>query len=656
MNIKIKKDKKIKYLICIVLFAMVLIICFLSYNIFKNSKLKSRTIMIYMVGSNLESDAGLATTDLNSIDYNIMDNKNVKVVLIAGGSETWNNDYIDKDETSIYELKENGFVKIKENSLQNMGDKNVLAEFLNYSYKRYKSDEYDLIFWNHGGAIQGSEFDDLSDDYLSLKEISEGLENSKFNSKNKLELIMFRTCLNGTLEMSSMINEYADYLVASEEVTIGTKFTSVLDFINNINLKDNGYDVGLKFINSYKNQINEYKNVYSFNQDEENPLYSTYSIVKLSNVNNLIKSINEFVSDIDVTNNYNEIAKVRSNLYQYAYTQADEESYDMIDLYNLIDKLKKLSPSKANKVLKELNKTILYNWATNSESRGISIYFPYNGSSKIKNAFLNIYDDFTELDDYKKFITKFNQIQESSTKKYSFSDNKTNIKTVNNTSDFEVELTKEQLEGFAKAEYFVFESVDTEGYYRPIYRGKNVLLDGNKLSASIKGRLVKAIDKKNKDSDYVVFLKEIEENDNYIKYWTSSVISKIPGVNDDFKFETESINMNLIRDKKTDEIKITSVIKSEEAKDEILKPNTVALDIKDYTTISFGSMGWNLIDKNGNYNENFDRDGIFRGMEYNIENLEFKVDDFSKEKDYYCVFRIYDVNNNYYYSKVVKMN
>ena len=651
-----KNNKIIKSLILLFLSFLILIICFLSYKIIQNTKLKTRTIMIYMVGSNLESDAGLGTADLDSIKYDQMDNKNVKVVVIAGGSENWNNDYISKDETSIYELKEEGYVKVKQNQLLNMGDDKIFSDFLNFVYNNYKSDEYDLILWNHGGAIHGSEYDDLSNDYLSLTEMKKGLTNSKFNKNNKLELIMFETCLNGTLEVGNMISDYADYLVASEEITIGTSYTSVLDFINNIELKDNGYDVGLKFIDSYKNQIKEYIEVYSFSSNESVSLYSTYSIVKLSNIDNLVKSVNEFVNDIDITSNYNEVARVRSNLYQYAYTQGNDSSYDMVDLYNLVYNLKDLSSNKANKVLKEFDKTVLYNWATNDDSRGISIYFPYNADVKTKSSFLNIYEDFNELTDYKLFISKFNQIQNSATKNYSFSKNKSTITKKDNESDFTLELTEEQLKGFAKAEYLVFEKINNNEY-RPIYKGKNVTLNENKLSANIKGKLLKTTDKKDKNSDYVLYLNEIDEDKDYIKYNTVGILTKIPKINDeDFfnKYEISSVNINLIRNKKTDDVNISSIIKLED--EDTLKSSSIALDIKNYTSISFGSTGWKIANEDGSYNENFENNGSFEGMEYKIENLEFKIEDFQENKDYYCVFRIYDVNNNYYYSKLLKMN
>ena len=56
--------------------------------------------------------------------------------------------------------------------------------------------------------------------------------------------------------------------------------------------------------------------------------------------------------------------------------------------------------------------------------------------------------------------------------------------------------------------------------------------------------------------------------------------------------------------------------------------------------------------------ENFgnDNNGIFEGIELKIEELELKLANFDKEKNYYCTFRIYDVNNNVYYSKLIKIN
>mgnify|MGYP003296193491 CR=1 FL=1 len=176
-----------------------------------------------------------------------------------------------------------------------------------------------------------------------------------------------------------------------------------LNFINDIEADDTGYDVGVKFVTSYKNQISDLKQYYG----NSSYIYSTYSVIDLSKIDNLVTSLNEFVSDINIIENYNEIAKVRSNLYQYAYAQANEPSYDMVDLYNLIDGLKELSPKKAEQVLNDIEDVVVYNWATNDSSRGLSIYFPYNGDNNIKERFLELYSDFDSFDKYNNFISKF---------------------------------------------------------------------------------------------------------------------------------------------------------------------------------------------------------------------------------------------------------
>lgn len=642
-----KKNKKTFFIIGGIVLAIILTISILFLVLFRD-KNYSRTIMIYMVGSNLESESGLGTVDLNSINYNNMDNKNINVVLIAGGSERWDNNYIDENETSIYELTASGYKKVKTQDIQNMGDSKVFSNYLNYVYENYKTDKYDLIFWNHGGAIYGSEFDDLSGDNLTLEEMRVGLSNSNFNKNNKLETVIFRTCLNGTIEIADTFKDYSDYLVASEEITLGSSITGVLNFINDIEPNDTGTDVGIKFVNSYKEQISKLKNYYGSSEY----IYSTYSVVDLSKIEKLVESLNSFVDDINVSENYNKIAKTRSNLYQYAYTQSSDPTYDTVDLYNLVNNLEDLSLDKANVVLNNLESAIVYNWATNNKSRGMSIYFPYNGSNDIKKYFLNVYKSLNSFSSYNNFISNFYLVQTNQTRAYSFNSNKTNIKTTNNKSDFSLELTDEQLEGYARAEYLVFMDKG-EGYYWPVYKGKEVTLDGNTLNASINGTHLKV---KNETGDFVIPLFETYNEDDYIKYSTNVVLEDLSSDNPS-EWKMDSAELSLVLDRKSKKVKVGSVILNKKDKN---KPSTVAVNLKDYQYIAFGSMSHKILDENGNFSwdvYNNSSNGIFEGVEITPDELsELKLSNFGDENDYFCVFRIYDVNNNYYYSKLIKMN
>lgn len=650
------QNNKIKFLIYSFLIALIVvgfiilfIILFTGKSSNNNSKNLSRTFMIYMVGADLESNSGMATVDLDAINYNLMDNKNVNVVLIAGGSKEWHNNYIDESETSIYELTANGFTKVKTQNIQNMGSPEVFSNFLNYVYNNYKTDKYNLILWNHGGALLGSEFDELSNnDFLSLDEMKKALKNSPFNSNNKIETVMFSTCLNGTIEVADVFSEYADYLVASEETTISTKVDGDFKFINQVKTSDNGYDVSYKFVQAYKDKIANYKNVVSL-YGQSTDLYSTYSIVDLSNVKELEKSVNDFFNDIKISNNYNSVSKVRSNLFQYAYTQSNQKEqavFDTVDLYNLIDNLKDLSPNKANNLIKVFNKTVLYNWATDSSSHGLSIYFPYNGTNDYKKYFLNVYKDFESLDQYNKFINDFYNIQTSSTVSYKYNTNNVNIiATSDEVSDFTLDLTDEQVDGFAKARYIVFRD-RKDGYFVPIYSSWDTKLNGNKLSANIKGKQLK-IKSKEEDEEGFVFANEIENNDNYIKYNTAVTLENIS----DWKFN--SANMTIVYNKNTGKIDIESIIlKSKETG----IPNTVAVNLDNYTHIAFASSSYKILDENGIYNENWESNGIIEGLEVKTNGFDFALNSFDDDYDYYCVFRIWDINNNYYYSPLVKMN
>ena len=645
-----KNGSKLNIILYIMISILVLLIVAIGIVVVSKNNGTTRTFMIYMVGSDLESKSSMGTYELDGIDPTLVDLKNINVVLIAGGSSTWGNDYIDEDETSIYQLTKNGFEKVKQQKIKNMGDYSTLSDFINFVTKNYITDEYELLFWNHGGAIMGSEFDELSDnDNLSLQEIQKALTKTQFNKNNKIETVIFSTCLNGTIENANVFKDYANYFVASEEISMSVKDTSDFSFINYVTPKTESLAIGRSFIEKYKEKMNYLKDAYQIYNKDYN-IYSTYSIVDLNNLDDLNKSVDDFFAEIDVLKNYNKIARVRSNLYQYAYKQAGEPSYDTVDLYNLINDLKELSPKKANKVLEELENTIIYNYSTDSSSRGMSIYFPYNASTQVQNMFLNMYNEISPIRNYNKFIDDFSSFKlTNSSNRLSFKNNSSNVNREENNTDFELELTDEQVENYAKANYLVFRD-NKNGTYQPIYKGNEVTLEGNKIRAKFKDRQLKIVSNEN-NYEGVFTLFEEENTDGYIKYSTIVTLEDI-GSDDIGKWRFDVATVSLMLDKQKNKVSISGVLLSN--KEDL--PSKVMVDLKDYTHIIFSSTSYKILDENGNYTEDWDNNGTSEGHEFRTdEDYEFKINDFADDYDYYCVFRIYDVNNNYYYSNLVKM-
>ena len=64
----------------------------------------SELMLVYMVGSNLESEAGLASLDIEEMQKSGFDNENVRILICTGGSNYWWNDDISADEVAVYEV------------------------------------------------------------------------------------------------------------------------------------------------------------------------------------------------------------------------------------------------------------------------------------------------------------------------------------------------------------------------------------------------------------------------------------------------------------------------------------------------------------------------------------------------------------------------
>ena len=114
----------------------------------------------------------------------------------------------------------------------------------------------------------------------------------------------------------------------------------------------------------------------------------------------------------------------------------------------------------------------------------------------------------------------------------------------------------------------------------------------------------------------------------------------------------DNAKINLILNKKTNKIEINNVVLNTK-KD--LKPNSTSVDLNKYKTVAFGSFKYKILDDKGNYKTNWNSNGVYEGVEVDVKNIDFEIQSFDDEYDYYSVFAIRDTNNKIYYSKLIKM-
>jgi len=132
----------------------------------------SWAIYWYLCGSDLETNGGFATTDLQEmLEVKLPDN--VNVVIQTGGANVWQNDLMDASKLQRWLYNSEGLKLLEEQETANMGDAQTLYDFLHFANTNYPADKIAVTFWNHGGgSVSGAAFDEIHGlDSLDLGEM-----------------------------------------------------------------------------------------------------------------------------------------------------------------------------------------------------------------------------------------------------------------------------------------------------------------------------------------------------------------------------------------------------------------------------------------------------------------------------------------------------
>ena len=230
-----------------------------------------RTVMLYLCGSNLETESAMATHNLMQIlNSEFSADGDVSFIVLTGGAEEWymESEYlrdpyelglsvsqltgeytVSNEYNQLWEAKgadapeapctltlldadgitgEPGAAVLSEDEL--MTDPEVLRTFINYGVENHPAEKYDLILWDHGGGptvgfgydehdySSGMTFADIIDalsDNLVVDSDSDGVLDGRF------DFIDFDACLMGGVELCFALADYADYYIASPETEPG---------------------------------------------------------------------------------------------------------------------------------------------------------------------------------------------------------------------------------------------------------------------------------------------------------------------------------------------------------------------------------------------------------------------------------------------------
>jgi hypothetical protein len=101
----------------------------------------------------------------------------------------------------------------------NMGDPQTLANFIIWARENYPAQHYYLAIANHGRGTSGVSWDYTnSRDYLSTSELRSALQTATNSGQWKIDVLHYDACLMSLLENAYQVKDYADYLVASQNL------------------------------------------------------------------------------------------------------------------------------------------------------------------------------------------------------------------------------------------------------------------------------------------------------------------------------------------------------------------------------------------------------------------------------------------------------
>ncbi len=366
------------------------------------------TVLVYLCGSDLESNHGFASLDLEEIQMckapvafadalnaaegvaEKQPRNDVNLLIETGGSRQWHTEALDFSIASDslqrwrYDYVGRSFSLEATLPLQNMAEPDTLADFIRWGVKTCPAKKYALVLWDHGGGAKTGLFiDELYDgDTMYINEIGDALRDIGVH----FEAVLFDACMMANLETAYQIRESANWMIASEEVVPG-EGTDIKGWLQEL-LNNPGMDG--RELGRCVCDMTEIR--YANMEDRQYEALMTWSVIDLSRIERMAKAFDDFMAAIG-----DAYASDPSLLVTYASQLNQAEFYDngregMRDIGSIfyIPNSNAVTDVKLRgEVLNALSEAVVYvvRGIGRSESRGLSFCYAVGFDEKALDVY-----------------------------------------------------------------------------------------------------------------------------------------------------------------------------------------------------------------------------------------------------------------------------
>ncbi|MBR2529286.1 MAG: hypothetical protein IKE58_12550 [Blautia sp.] len=392
----------------------------------EHDELAAWTVLFYFCGSDLESRYKFATGNLTEIRQCEWPEKvfshnsgnflasakaepkgKVNVVIETGGAKEWHSAQIGMNvdvnclqRWTCEPVSEErpadatgGFVLQQSLPLASMADPETLADFIRWSAETYPAQKYALVLWDHGGGSKSGIFIDelFNEDMMYLHELDAALsEGGVF-----FETVLFDACMMANLETACIIDDYARWMVASEEVVAG-KGTAIGSWLQELMYSPqcDGKRLGRNICD-----LTQVK--YANSNDTQAGELLTWSVIDLSKIEAVSQVFDRFFKELnEIYVRHPEKMSIYANCIIDAeeYGTGEENMLDIADIFFNEKIYQLLDADLRQEILNALEKAVVYNirGMGRCAARGLSFCF----APDFDNQELEIYSKNCPSDNY----------------------------------------------------------------------------------------------------------------------------------------------------------------------------------------------------------------------------------------------------------------
>ena len=392
------------------------------------------TILVYMNGSNLETDSGEATTDLSEM-VAAGSSDNVTIALQTMGTKKWQKYGIASDRSQRYTVDGSGLHLVNDNLGQlDTTSQDTLTDFLNWGTATYPADRYMLVMWDHGGGpVYGFGYDEWQseDSTLTLDEIQGALR----SSNTYFDMIGMDCCIMSSIEVSCALYEYCDYTLLSEdfESYLGWNYTDWLKALYaNTSITTPEMAATLIDATIKADSSNNADGIHALiDEGMMKVLYTAWTDFAYKNEDTLLNAnYSQNVSRVKRGREHPLLEKLQAQNRPFSFGGGDYmQGYEFQSTYSLSDYFvtdimsvaQNITSDESSALSSALSEAIVYTNCTDGDKgmTGLSVTLPYSDSSfygKLKTILTNCGFDST----YIEWLSKFADVK-SSTDSYDFS-------------------------------------------------------------------------------------------------------------------------------------------------------------------------------------------------------------------------------------------